>query len=194
MSLTDLELLQLCYEGEDRLLATGERPIVPDDHGLVVVHLIESPPPFAIDAAIVRSDRRVERWLHDANPGNWHPIEWLELLDGRLGPWAMVVAERRVLSICHTPVPLTAATAEPGTWTTPDARGRGYAAAATAEWVAMLRPSGRRLFYVHDVANRSSQRVAERLRARMIGWAWHRGPPARGRDVHPLSSVRDDDA
>src|SRR5689334_19143626 len=25
--------------------------------------------------------------LRGANPGNWHPVEWDELLDGRLGPW-----------------------------------------------------------------------------------------------------------
>jgi RimJ/RimL family protein N-acetyltransferase len=104
----------------------------------------------------------------------------------------MVVGERRVLSICHTPVPLTRRSAEAGVWTAPDARGRGYAAAATASWAALLRPSGRHLFYVHDLANHSSQRVAARLHARRIGWAWQSddaAPP--GGDVHPLSRVRD---
>ena len=191
--MSDLELLQLCYAGKDRLLATGDRPQLSGAQDLAVVYLIESPPPIVIDAAIVRSDRRIARWLHDANPGNWHPVEWAELLDGRLGPWTMVVADRRVLSICHTPLPLTDRSGEAGVWTAEDARGRGYAAAVTAEWVALLRPSRRHLFYVHDVANRSSQRVAERLQARHLGWAWCRDVPPRGSDVHPLSSLREVD-
>jgi hypothetical protein len=192
MALSDLELLQLCYEGDDRCVAT----VMPDDRELMVVYVIESPPPIVVDAPIVRCDRSIPPWLRDANPGNWPPVEWTELLDGRLGPWTMVVDERRVLSICHTPVPLTRSSGEAGVWTAPDARGRGYAAAATAEWAALLRPSGRHLFYVHALANRSSQRVAERLHARRLGWSWHRGPaPPRGSDAHPLSSLSrvDDD-
>ena len=37
--------------------------------------------------------------LRGANPGNWEPVEWDELLDGRLGPWTMVLDGDRAVSI-----------------------------------------------------------------------------------------------
>lgn len=203
--LSDLELLALRDEGE------GREPL---DHGVVAasdsltdlvprhreidvsrVYLIEAPPSVTIDAAIVRSDAPHPKGLRSCNPGGWHPREWIELLDGSLGPWTMVVDDRRVLSICHTPCPLTARAAEAGVWTAPDARGRGYAAAATVEWAAMLRPSGRALFYATRLDNHSSQRVAQRLNARWLGWVWEvpAAAASRGSNVHPLSRAREDD-
>jgi RimJ/RimL family protein N-acetyltransferase len=205
MTMDDLELLALRDEGE---------PHEPRDHGVVLagdsltdvlplhgevdvtlVYLIERPPPVTTDAAIVRSDAPQPEWLPRGNPGNWHPREWVELLDGLLGPWSMIVDDHRVLSICHTPRPLTARAAEAGVWTAPDVRGRGYAAAATAQWAALLRPSGRHLFYATRLANHSSQRVAERLNARWLGWVWERRDATGSPDssVHPLSHARDDD-
>ncbi len=198
----DLELLEL-REGEDvdrldcGVVVAGDSlpDDVPDDVEVTLVYLVETPPSIAIDALIVRSDRSQPGWLPRCNPGGWHPVEWIELLAGSLGPWTMVVAERRVLSICHTPRPLTARTAEAGTWTAPDVRGRGYAAAATAEWAALLRPSGRHLFYATRIDNHSSQRVAQRLNARWLGWSWELRDPTvrRGSNAHPLSDLRDGD-
>jgi len=109
--------------------------------------------------------------LEGANPGNWRPDEWRDLLAGRLGAWVMAVVDRRVVSICHTPVANDRA-AEAGTWTRPDFRGRGLAAACTAEWARLLRPSGRLLFYSTSRSNRSSQRVAGRLGLRQLGCLW----------------------
>jgi predicted GNAT family acetyltransferase len=77
----------------------------------------------------------------------------------------------RVISICHTPASNPRA-AEGGVWTHPDFRGQGHAAATTAEWAALLRPSGRLLFYSAARTNHSSQAVAARLRLRPIGWLW----------------------
>jgi hypothetical protein len=130
--------------------------------------------------------------LRDANPGNWHPVEWDELLDGRLGPWAIATEAGRVASICHTPIPTSPRGAECGVWTHPDFRGRGYAAATTAAWAGLVRPSGRYLFYSTDADNLSSQRVAQRLRLELLGWTW-RLAPARGpsSDLHPLCSLRE---
>ena len=129
--------------------------------------------------------------LRDANPGNWLPVEWDELLDGRLGPWTMVLDGDRVVSICQTPRPLTLRGAECGVWTQPGFRGRGYAAANAAAWAAMLRPTGRVLFYSTDADNRSSQRVAERLQLRPIGWTWRVCAAEPGAEpVHPLSALR----
>ena len=138
-----------------------------------------------------RSDQPARDALRDANPGNWQPDEWAELLDGRLGPWAMVLDGGRPVSICHTPEPLTEIGAECGVWTLPGFRGRGYAAATAAAWAEILRPTGRLLFYSTDASNRSSQRVAERLHLRPIGWTWRLCvcDPGAG-SVHPLSSLR----
>jgi hypothetical protein len=128
--------------------------------------------------------------LRDANPGNWDPVEWTELLDGRLGPWAIAIVDGRAVSICHTPVPLTARAAECGVWTDPAFRGRGYAAATAAAWVPLVRAPDRQLFYATDADNRSSQRVAARLGARPIGWTWQIKRPRRSTpDVHPLCSL-----
>lgn len=157
-----------------------------------IVYLIEPEARFESDAAIERSDRPTPEWMRDANPGNWEPIEWNELLDGCLGPWAMAAQDRRIVSICHTPVPLTEHMAEGGVWTDREHRGRGYAAATTAQWAELLRPSGRFLFYSTELENRSSRRVAQRLKLRLLGYQWELrevGEPVESH-VHPLSRLR----
>lgn len=155
----------------------------------------------ASTARIIRSDRldavgaALPAWLRAANPGNWEPVEWDELLDGRLGPWTMVLDGQDgevVTSICHTPGPLAPRAAECGVWTRPGWRGLGHAAATAAAWAEILRPSGRTLFYSTDADNRSSQRVAARLGLRPIGWTWRLAPPPdpAALSVHPLCSLR----
>lgn len=140
---------------------------------------------------VERCDHPPHAALRDANPGNWLPVEWDELLAGRLGPWTMVLDGDRAVSICHTPRALTPRSAECGVWTQPGARGRGYAAATAAAWAAILRPTGRSLFYSTDAENRSSQRVAERLQLRPIGWTWRLwAAEPEVESVHPLSALR----
>jgi RimJ/RimL family protein N-acetyltransferase len=128
--------------------------------------------------------------LRGANPGNWEPVEWDELLEGKLGPWAIAVDGERVASICHTPGPMSASAATCGVWSHPDYRGRGHAAAVTAAWVELLRPSGRHLFYDTDENNRSSQRVAERLGLPLLGWMGRAARSDEHSHIHPLSSLR----
>jgi hypothetical protein len=149
-------------------------------------------PKVAAPGPIVRSVDASARALRHANPGNWHPVEWDELLDGRLGPWTMILDGGRAVSICHTPHAVTERGAECGVWTDPAFRGRGYAAAVTAAWAALMRPSGRHLFYSTDAHNVSSQRVAERLRLRLIGWTWRVAPESDPEqdNLHPLCSLR----
>jgi hypothetical protein len=144
---------------------------------------------FVSGVHIERSDSSSGAALRRANPGNWHPVEWDELLDGRLGPWAIATDGERVLSICHTPGPVRSRAAECGVWTDAAFRGRGHAAAVTSEWAAMMRPSGCWLFYSTDAENRSSQRVAERLQLRPLGWTWRLGRAVERDPVHPLSSI-----
>lgn len=140
-------------------------------------------------AHIVRSTAARLDWLRSCNPGNWLDHEWQALIDGRLGPWAMATIDRRVASICHTPCAMTEDAAECGVWTHPEFRGRGLAAAVTAAWASLLRPTGRQLFYSTAAANFASQRVAAKLGLRPVGWTWSlasRRDPRESRG-HPLS-------
>lgn len=196
---TDYELLRLreaMFAGGNAF-DTGDPRQTPDRignrTGIHLVYLIDPDVRFGSKAAIEVSNGDVPAWLRGANPGAWEPVEWDELLDGRLGPWAMVVEGEQVLSICHTPVGMTAQAAEAGVRTEPQFRGRGHAAAATAAWAEVLRPSGRHLFYSASLDNPSSLRVVERLGARLIGWTWDTEEGRDGHadaDVHPLSSLR----
>ncbi len=134
-------------------------------------YLIEASVSFRTTAELIRSDTGDPTQLRGANPGNWGEDEWEELLQGRLGPWVMAMHVDRVISICHTPV-ANGSAAEAGVWTHPDFRGQGHAAAVTAEWAALMRPSGKLLFYSTSRTNRSSQGVAARLGLRRIGYLW----------------------
>ncbi|RSO25385.1 hypothetical protein DMH15_30385 [Streptomyces sp. WAC 06725] len=103
-----------------------------------------------------------------------------DLLDGKLGPWAMALDPAdpaRVVSICHTPC-WTDHGAEAGTWTRPGHRGRGHAATVTAAWSRLQAPTGRHLFYSTSDTNRSSRNVAARLGLAPLGHLWKLSPPA----------------
>jgi hypothetical protein len=134
-------------------------------------YAIDRPVVFRSEIPLVRSDATDVTSLAGANPGNWETDEWQQLLAGLLGPWVMATTGGNVVSICHTPVS-RAGGAEAGVWTRPDSRGRGYAAAVTAEWASLMWPTGRLLFYSTSRTNASSQRVAARLGLRPIGWLW----------------------
>jgi RimJ/RimL family protein N-acetyltransferase len=137
-------------------------------------YAVERPVPPDIPLPVVRSTDVDAREAVDrgSRPESWLPGEWDRLLDGTLGPWAMVVDGTTVVSICHTPRD-TRWGAEAGTWTDPDHRGRGYAAAATAVWAAVLgNGRDRPLYYSTDGINVSSRRVAERIGLRPLGWLW----------------------
>jgi RimJ/RimL family protein N-acetyltransferase len=134
-------------------------------------YLIHDRVEFPASAPLVCSDDAAASTLADANPGNWEPDEWQQLLSGRLGAWAMATRHDQVIAICHTPVSSPRA-AEAGVWTRPEFRGHGHAAAVTAAWAALLRRSGRVLFYSAAGTNLSSQRVAARLGLRELGWLW----------------------
>jgi len=136
-------------------------------------YLVPAGTRIEVDADIVRSSDALPVSLRcqDLELLNWAEEEWKQLLDGELGPWAFVMDGDRVVSICHS-ARLTDQSAEAGTWTDPDYRGQGFAAAATGAWGELLAGTGRTLFYSTWSANVSSQRVAERLGLPLIGWTW----------------------
>ena len=143
--------------------------------------LLESGPSYLIPpgttfpaAAVIRrsDDGESAEGLTSLNPSVWPADEWPLLLRGALGPWAIALEGRRVVSICHTPRPLTPCGAEAGVWTDPAFRGRGLASAVAAAWAGILAPAGRHLFYSASADNVSSQAVARRLGLRPIGTIW----------------------
>jgi GNAT superfamily N-acetyltransferase len=128
---------------------------------------------FSSTAAVTRSDHADVSSVGGRAPSsaNWNDDEWRMLLDGELGAWSMASIDGRIVSICHC-ARLADKGAEAGVWTDPDFRGQGHAAAVVAAWASLLAPTGRHLFYSTFRENRSSQRVAARLRLRQIGWIW----------------------
>lgn len=135
-------------------------------------YLISKNTNFTPTTQLVLSNSPQRKTIQQSNPGNWLADEWNALIDGKLGPWAMAIVDRRVISICHTPKKMTDDAAECGVWTDPDFRGQGHATATTAAWASILAPTQRHLFYSTDAENHSSQRVATRLNLRLIGWTW----------------------
>jgi hypothetical protein len=182
---TDPTVPPAAFADCERLLAESGEPVQSRSGPYFVI------PPgthFHSSAEITRSTGPGAERLRTRNPGNWAPGEWEELIDGRLGPWAVASVGDRVVSICHTPRVMNERAAECGVWTDPEFRGAGHAAAVTAAWAGVLHPSGRHLFYSTDADNRSSRRVAARLRLREIGWTWTlRRPAVPADDRHPLS-------
>ena len=123
-------------------------------------------------STIVRSDWPHPEGLRESRPARWwEPDEWDDLLQGKLGPWAIMLEGREIIAVCHTPR-ASARGAEAGVWTHPDHRGRGHASAVTAAWASTPIGENRMLFYSTSAENASSRRVAERLALRPIGWIW----------------------
>jgi GNAT superfamily N-acetyltransferase len=109
------------------------------------------------------------RLLH--RPDNWGPDEWPDLIEGRLGAWAMAVRDAEPVAICFTPAS-NDSVAEAGVWTRPDHRGHGLASAVVWAWADHERPSGRTLLYSTWADNTASQAVAHKMGLSPLGWIW----------------------
>ena len=167
----DLSQPPRLFDRCEQVLADALGPMQRSDGGLSYVVPRETR--YESQAALLRSDDEHKERLkaQDLERLNWTPNEWRQLIGGDLGPWAFVMDGDRVVSNCHTPR-FNDTGAEAGTWTDPDYRGRGYAAATTAAWAKLFAHSDRHLFYSTSADNVSSQRVAERLALPLIGWMW----------------------
>ncbi|UCM88278.1 GNAT family N-acetyltransferase [Streptomyces marincola] len=123
-----------------------------------------APLPVVVSTA---GGRRAARRL--ARPRTWEPGEWHDLVDGRMGPWAMAVHGREPVSICFTPAS-NATGAEAGVRTRPDFRGRRLAPAVVAAW--SRREHRDVLFYSTTADNHASRSVARVLGLTPLGWIW----------------------
>jgi len=83
-------------------------------------------------------------------------------------PWCVAMQDADVASVAFA-ARLSEAGACLGLATSPELRGRGYAAAATAGWARMPALRSRTLFYSTSQTNISSQRVIARLGLRFLG-------------------------
>ncbi|MYY09363.1 GNAT family N-acetyltransferase [Streptomyces sp. SID4919] len=108
---------------------------------------------------------------HLIRPDNWQPDEWNELVNGRMGEWAMAVHDREPVSICFTPAS-NATAAEAGVWTRPDFRGKRLAPAVVAAWSQREHRTRTVLFYSTTADNHASRSVARALGLTPLGWIW----------------------
>ncbi len=140
-------------------------------------YVATSAPVASSPATILVSDgsRPYARQLQAPEGAGWEEGEWGDLLDGRLGPWAMAEVEGEIVSICFC-ARLTDVAAEAGLRTEPDCRRKGHGAAVTAAWAALVMATGRHAFYSTSADNLASQATAARLGLRPIGWIWQIGP------------------
>jgi hypothetical protein len=83
-------------------------------------------------------------------------------------PWCVALYDADVASVAFA-ARLSETGACLGLATSPELRGRGYAAAATAGWARMPALRSRALFYSTGQTNISSQRVIARLGLRFLG-------------------------
>jgi hypothetical protein len=104
-------------------------------------------------------------------PDNWDADEWPDLIEGRLGSWAMAVRGAEPVAICFTPA-ASDSVAEAGVWTRPDHRGHRLASAVTWAWADLERRSGRTLLYSTWADNTASQAVARNMGLSPLGWIW----------------------
>lgn len=134
--------------------------------------VVEDSPAQVESGNIHRSDQSWPTSLRETRPQSvWAPDDWNDLLDGRYGPWAVIINDAEVVAVCHTARSVPSAV-EAGVWTHPDHRRQGNAAAVTAAWGGIVAGQDRHAFYSTSAENIASQQVARRLGLHPIGWMW----------------------
>lgn len=98
---------------------------------------------------------------------------WLADSFDAIAPVAIAFADGEPASVCHSPRGGTAEAAEAGVETREPFRRRGLATAAVACWARAVQRAGRLALYSTSWDNLASQRVAQRLSARLYGEDWH---------------------
>lgn len=152
-----------------RLLG-AEAPI--EQHELGLVWALPAGVKFDHTARLVRSatpegDALIARLISGGMPTAMVALGFVDT-DEFWPPWCVALEGGEIASIAFA-ARIGPNAAEVGVTTMPAFRGRGYAAAVTAGWADHPALGGRPLFYSTSGANRSSQRVVERLGLRFLG-------------------------
>ena len=125
-------------------------------------------PAIEASGSLIRSDTpEGGELLHGGLPRGFTELGFRDE-DDLWPPWCVVLEAGEPVSIAFS-ARLSRVGVEAGVFTLPEARGRGLAALATAGWAGSPRLGNRVRFYSTDLANVSSQRVAERLGCELIG-------------------------
>jgi RimJ/RimL family protein N-acetyltransferase len=131
-----------------------------------------APQPAPVAGRLLVSDETDPAELDTvANPPTWDENEWERLLHGQVGPWAMLIDDDQMLSMCHS-ARMAPGGLEAGIWTADHVRGQGLAAACTQAWARACRALPGEVFFSTDAYNIASQRVAARLELPPIGQLW----------------------
>jgi hypothetical protein len=163
---------------ELRLALTSALPLLEAAGITAEVHggpsfLVESLPAVPAGKTVVDSTTPGDvRSAGTHRPPGWDRTRWDALLSGALGPWAMVLGQGEVLSLCHT-TRESAAGAVADIWTDPRSGGTEDATVTTAAWAGLMRQrDSRSLFCSAADSDDSAQEAAARLGLRPIGWIW----------------------
>ncbi len=166
---SDPELRPACLP-ELTALLSREAPV--EVMGSAVIHTLPRGLVFATSARIVRSetepgDRLLARLARDGMPPDLTEAGFIGVGDF-WAPWCVALEDGRIAAMAFA--------ARTGRWgaaigvyTFPAFRGRGLAAAVTADWANLPGLAGRALFYSALFANTSSLRVIERLGLPRVG-------------------------
>lgn len=122
--------------------------------------------------ALIDNENAEGRHLHDHLSAHALPQGLAELGFRNVAdlwrPWCAAVIDGEIVSLAFA-ARISDAGAELGVSTVRAFRGRGYGAAAVAGWSKLPMLQSRELFYSTDLENVSSQRLAARLRLRLVG-------------------------
>jgi GNAT superfamily N-acetyltransferase len=145
--------------------------VVPQPH-LEMTYVLPNDIAYQHDAQLISSDSAAGRELRATLATKGMPLGLAEIGFTEVSefwePWCVALHDAEVASVAFA-ARLSETGACLGLATSPDLRGKGYAAAATAGWARMPALRSRALFYSTSQTNISSQRVIARLGLRFLG-------------------------
>jgi hypothetical protein len=142
------------------------------DLDIEVIHALPTglaygPPARSVRSDTAEGDRLLARLARDGMPAALIRAGFVGISDF-WAPWSVVVEGDEIAAMAFAARSGDRA-ASIGVYTFPGFRGRGLAAAVTADWTRLPGLGGRALFYSASRTNTSSRRVIERLNLPRVG-------------------------
>jgi hypothetical protein len=164
----DPDAMPACAEKIVELLSEGKPAAV----STALIYQLPNGMRYEHPAAIVRGDsdegRQILARLADRGMPDYMQTAGFKGVGDFWEPWCVALDGTEIASMAFA-ARLGVSGAELGVYTFPNYRGRGLAAAVTADWSSMPSFNQHALFYSTSKSNRSSQRVTARLGLRLIG-------------------------